>query len=912
MSVRTLECLFGPKSIAVLGASNTPHRAGSVIMRNLLEGGFSGPIMPVNPKYRAVGGVLSYPNIASLPEVPDLAVIATPPATVPRLVAELGSRGTRAAIVLSGNLGQHEQTDQPIARRAMCEAAAAHGLRILGAGSLGLLVPRIGLNASFAHVKAHPGNVAFVSQSGALCTAVLDWAAPKGIGFSHFVSLGDCADIDFGDVLDVLGSDPEVRAILLYIETIRERRNFVAAARTAARNKPVLVVKAGQLAVPAQQGRATRTIGLAESMITADEVYDAVIRRAGMLRVADIDELFAAVETLARVRRTTGDRLAVMANGGGLGVMAVDALLESDGRLAHLSDTTIHDLDAVLGRGWSRANPIDIDVGSGPGHYAKTLQHLIDEKNVDAILVLHAPSALASSDEAAKAVINTARQHGGLVLTSWIGGEAVASARQMFGDAELPSYDTPRQAVRAFLHLVDYNRNQEMLMQTPPSAPVEFAPRTDEARSAIARALAETGGVLSGPAAKAVLIAYGVPVAKSRFAHTPEEAAVLAAEFGFPSALNIISPDVRHKWEAGAVALQLGSPEAVTRAAQRMLEHVRREIAGVRIDGFSVQAMTSRPHARQLMIGVATDPLFGPVIIFGDGGRSADVVRDHAVGLPPLNLPLAADLVARTRVRRLLDAHHGRPAVDLEALCLTLVKISQLIVDVPEITSLDINPLLVDENGAIVIDAEIRVDAQARSRLHRLSIQPYPKELEEPANLRTGQPVLLRPIRPEDEAAQQELMARTSREDIRFRFFRHVQHLQHMEMARFTQIDYDREMAFIATATGPDGVAETLGVVRTVTDPDNLSAEFSILVRSDLKGQGLGSLLMRKMIGYCRERGTGEMVGQVLADNVRMLRLTESLGFQTSRGPDYDVIDVRLILNEGAIAASKMRHELQR
>ena len=552
-------------------------------------------------------------------------------------------------------------------------------------------------------------------------------------------------------------------------------------------------------------------------------------------------------------------------------------------------------------------NPVDMEVSSGPEHYAKTLQQLIDEKNVDAILVLHAPSALASSDEAAKAVIDTTRRHGGMVLTSWIGGEAVASARQMFGDAGLPSYDTPRQAVRAFLHMVDYNRNQEMLMQTPPSAPAEFAPRTEEARSAIARALTETGGVLSGPAAKAVLVAYGVPVAKSRLARTPEEAGVLAAEFGFPSALSIISPDVRHKWEAGGVALQLGSPEAVTMAAQRMLAHVRQEIAGARIDGFSVQAMTSRPHARQLMIGIATDPLFGPVIIFGDGGRSADVVRDHAVGLPPLNQPLAADLIARTRVRRLLDAHHGRPAVDLEALCLTLVKISQMIVEIPEITSLDINPLLADENGVIVIDAEIRADAKGRTGPQRLSIHPYPKELEEPATLRTGRPVLLRPIRPEDEGAQQVLMSRTSREDIRFRFFRHVQTLQHMEMARFTQIDYDREMAFIATAPGPDGVAETLGVVRSVTDPDNLSAEFSILVRSDLKGQGLGALLMRKMIRYCRERGTSEMIGQVLTENVRMLRLMERLGFHTSRGPDFDVVDVRLILNEGSMPTD--RHE---
>lgn len=898
MSIRALEYLFDPRSIAVIGASNTPHRIGSVIMRNLLQGGFSGPIMPVNPKYRAVAAVLTYPDVASLPQIPDLAVIATPPSTVPGLIGELGARGTRAAIVMTGEPDARPDTTQRTLGQAILEAAAPYGLRILGTGSLGLLVPRIGLNASFSHIKANPGKIAFVSQSGALCTAVLDWARPKGIGFSHFISLGDCTDIDFGDVLDVLGRDPEVRAILLYVESLRERRNFVAAARAAARDKLVLVVKAAQMAPAHSHAEAIRRVGLTEAMITSDEVHDAVIGRAGMLRVGDIDELFAAVETLARVRPMQGDRIAIIANGGGLSVMATDALREGHGQLGTLSENSLRRLDAVIGKAWSRRNPVDLDVGARPEVYAEALKVLVEDEGVDTVLIVYAPSAIASSDAAAGAVIDTVHRHGGLVLTSWVGGEAVAAARRMFADAGLPTYDTPRQAIRAFLHMVHYNRNQQMLMQTPPSTPDEFAPRTEEARALVARALADANGVLSGPAAKAVLAAYDVPVADSALARSPEEAGVLAARFGFPAALSIISPDVPHKWEVGGVALRLGSADAVTAAARLMAGQVSQQIAGARIDGFSVQRMTFRPHARQLMIGMATDPLFGPVIVFGDGGRSAEVVRDHAVGLPPLNLPLAANLVSRTRVARLLDAHHGRPAADCTALYLTLVKISQLIVDIPEIRAIDVNPIFTDEKGVLVIDIDIRADRQHRGDHPRLCIQPYPKGLEERITMRDGRHVLLRPIRPEDEPLQHELMSRMSRDDIYFRFFRHMRKFEHMEMARFTQIDYEREMAFVAIASGPEGHPESLGIVRTITDPDNFSAEFSILVRSDLKGRGLGSLLMQKMIRYCCERGTNKMVGQVLARNTDMLRLAGRLGFVVHHASDDDIVDVSLRLNE--------------
>jgi acetyltransferase len=895
MTIRSLERLFAPRSIAVIGASNTPKKAGNVIMRNLLEGGFSGPIMPVNPRQRAVAGVFSYRDVASLPETPDLAIIATPPETLPALIEQLGKRGTKTAVVLAP---LPESDAGPESSPDLRHLAASHGLRLLGAGSIGLLVPSRGLNASLSPVKIGSGRIAFVSQSGALCTAVLDWARPKGIGFSHFISLGDCADIDFGDVLDYLGEDPQVRAILLYIETLRERRNFMAAARRAARNKPVLVVKTGEPpAAPRESDRRPST--LTEMMISPDDVYSAVIRRAGMLQVYDIDELFAAVETLARVRRITGDRLAVLANGGGLGRMATDAMRESDAHLAGLGPQTIARLDDVLGKKkWSRTNPIDLDVTAAPSSYADALEVLVNEETIDATLVVHSPNALSLSDDTARAIIGTVEQHGGLVLTSWIGGESVASARRAFAEAGLPTYETPGQAVRAFQHMVRYNRNQEILMQTPPSVASDFAPRVQEARDIVRRAIEETGGVLSGPAAKAVLAAYDIPVVSSRFVRTPEEASAMADAVGYPCGLTVVSQDVLHKWEVGGVSLQLRNKEAVAAAARLMLEQVVNAVPGARIDGFSLQRMTTLTHARQLIIGVATNPLFGPMIAFGHGGRSADVLRDHSVGLPPLNMPLAAELVSRTRVTNLLEAHYGRPAVDFDALCLTLVKISQLVVDIPEITTLDINPLLIDETTLIAVDAEIRADPITGTDHRRLAILPYPKWLEEPSALRDGRPIMLRPIRPEDEDAHQRLMSRMTPEDIRLRFFRQITAFEHVEMARLTQIDYDREMAFIATARGEDGKPETLGVVRTITDPDNDETEFSVLVLSGLKGQGLGRILMDKMIRYCRGQGTHTMTGQILAENTDMLRLARKLGFETRPSLDDDVVEVRLLLNE--------------
>ncbi|MCO5105805.1 MAG: GNAT family N-acetyltransferase [Burkholderiaceae bacterium] len=892
MSVRNLVQLFEPRSVAVIGASNTPRHVGNVLMRNLLDGGIAGPIMPVNPKYHAVAGVLAYPDVASLPETPELAVVCSPDATVPTVIDALGERGTAVAVIVNDGLARRCDADGRSLRDAAVEAGRRHGMRLLGPGSLGVLVPHTGLNASLSHVGALPGRLAFVSQSGAICTAVLDWARAKGIGFSHFVALGDCVDVDFGDVLDYLATDPDTGAILLYIDEIRERRNFMAAARAAARNKPVLAVKSGRApglcdeAAPGQRG----------ALVRADEVFDAALRRAGILRVYDIDELFAAVETLGRARTFRGEHLAILHNGGGTGVMAVDELRLGGGRCAQLAPDTCAKLAAALPEGAATCNPLDLGVNASAQRYAQCLKTVLADPGVNAVLVVHAPTATTPSEEIAEAVIGVAREMSSArILASWVGAGAMEKARRMFAGAGLPTYDTPSSAVKAFLHVMNFHRNQEMLMQTPPSLPSEFQPDVATARAIVERALGSGDGLMTEPDAKAVLAAYGIPVVESRIADSVEQAVAAAGEIGFPLALAVLSPDIAHRWDVGGVALHLESADEVRAAAAGMVKRIGELMPAARIAGFTLQRMVPRTNARQLFIAVASDPLFGPVIVFGEGGRAVELLGDHAVGFPPLNLPLARELISRTRIDRLLQSHRDRPAADVDALCLALVKVSQMLVDMPEIVELDINPLFADERGVVCIDAHMRVQALA-GRESRLAIRPYPKGLEQRERLRDGRDILVRPIRPEDEPAHHALIARMSPEDLRLRFFSYVRELRHAQMARLTQVDYDREMAFIATAPDERGEPETLGVVRTVTDPDNQSAEFAVLVRSDLKGQGLGRLLMNRIVDYCRSRGTAEIKGLVLASNESMIGLARQLGFRIERGPDADTVVARLAL----------------
>jgi acetyltransferase len=905
MSIRNLDRLLRPKSVALIGASTRPHSVGAVLAHNLFTGGFKGPVLPVHPKHDAIEGVLAYKSVADLPMAPDLAVISTPPAAVPGLIAELGRRGTRAAVVITAGFGEGNERAGRAGGQALCqamlEAARPHLLRIVGPNCVGVLVPEIGLNASFAPAAALEGDLAFVTQSGAVATAVLDVAGARGIGFSHVVSLGDMSDVDFGDMLDFLARDGGTRAILLYVEAITNARKFMSAARAAARAKPVIVVKSGRHAEGARAA-ASHTGALAGT----DAVYDAAFRRAGMLRVLTLDELFDAVETLARARPAAGDRLAILTNGGGLGVLATDDLIDCGGRLADLAPATIAALDHVLPPTWSHGNPVDI-IGDATGErYAQALAILLTDPGLDAVLVLNCPVAVASGTEAATAVIGALGGHAGaapgrVVLTSWVGEGAAREARGLFARAGLPSYATPGQAVRGFMHLARYRRNQEMLMQTPPSVPRHFATDPAAVRAVIGRALAEGRTELTEPEAKAVLAAYAIPAVATRCVADAEEAAAAAAALGFPVALKILSPDISHKSDVGGVVLDLESAEAVRAAALAMGARIGQRRPQARLQGFTVQTMAKREGAHELILGLNDDSLFGPVVLFGQGGTAVELTADKALALPPLNMALALETMALTRVWRLLQGYRDRPAAKLDEIALTLIKLAQLATDVAEVVELDINPLLADEHGVVALDARVRIKAATGPATRRLAIRPYPKELEDTIALPDGRRFLLRPVRPEDEPAIHRAFAKLTPEDVRLRFFSPMKTLPHTLAARLTQIDYDREMALVAaTPLDPDAPAETVeiaGVVRIAADPDNVEGEFAIVVRSDLKGQGLGRLLMRRIIDYARSRGLGKVVGQVLRENEAMLDMCRQMGFAIDAvADDPAVMAVRLTL----------------
>jgi acyl-CoA synthetase (NDP forming)/GNAT superfamily N-acetyltransferase len=804
VTIRNLDALFQPKAVLLVATGAAGRR--EILARNLAGGGFAGRLFEWHPKPPGQPGLTAVRHLAQLPVAPDLAVIDAPPERLPALIAKLGAAGTRAAVIC-GSAGDWDSAKGRRLWQAMLEASRPHLLRILGPDSLGVMVPGLGLNAGLAHLPPLPGKLALVAQSSAVVASVLDWARPRGIGFSRLVALGGMMDVDFGDLLDDLARDAETQAVLLYMENVSHARKFMSAARAAARTKPVIALKAGRF--PESARGAPLDEG---TQVSQDEVYHAALRRAGIVRVAHLDDLFEAATILAAGAAPRDPGLTILTNGGGMGVLAGDTLVRLGGQLAALPADTLAALAGALPPGMRAGNPVDLGDGAGAAHYARALEVLLSRPETGTLLVLYCPSALSRSMDCAQAVVDAARQHGRrTVLASWVGEETAAPARQLFAQNGIPSYPGPTQALRAFMHLVRYREGQEALMETPPSVPERFTPALERAQSQIRNALKSGREQLNADETLELLEAYEIPV---------------------------------HR------------------------------------DG----PVPAWPDAFELVAGTVVDPVFGPLILFGHGGSATELLNDRALALPPLNLQLAQELMSRTRIWRLLRGYRGRRPASIDALALTLVKLAQLVADIPQIQSLELNPLLADHAGVRVVGARCRIAGTAAA--DRLAIRPYPKELEQDIVLGDGRKLLLRPIMPEDEPALRASFAKMTPEEIHLRFFAHMSTLSHSLAARLTQIDYDREMALVLTEHGRPGSADIYGSVRIVADPDHERAEFAILVRHDMSGLGLGAVLMRRIIDYARTRGIGELFGDVLAHNSDMLRLGKALGFRETHSPD--------------------------
>lgn len=884
MSTYALGSVFAPASVALVGASPRARSLGRLVLRQLRDGGFAGRIGLVNPRYAQIEGMPAVRRLDALDFVPELVVIASPPRDVAAVAQAAADVGARAVIVLTRSMGAGPGSYNA----ALAAVARARGLRVVGPNCLGVIAPHARLFASFAAHRPSAGDLALVSQSGAVGAAVLEWAQGRSVGFSAAISLGDAVDVDFADLLDYFAVDRRTRAILLYIEHVRDARKFLSAARAAARAKPVVVVKAGR---HLRAGAPPQTH--AAALATPDAVYDSAFRRAGLLRVHALDELFAAAETLSHLASLPGDRLAVLTNGAGTGALALDRLVEMGGQAATLSGPTRDALDARLPRGWSRTNPVDLLGDADGARYAAGLEALLKAPDSDAILAIHVPTVLSQPRETARALVETLKAHPAQAarkptLAVWLGPDA--GALQLLGDAGVPTYASEAEAVRGFMYLVRHRQAQAALRETPPSLPDAFAPDPVTAQAVVRQALADGETWLAPQALAQLFAAYGLPLAPGTVAADPDAAADAADAIlaqGHTVTVKVYAREIAHKSDVDGVRLHLASREAVRAEAAAILARAAARRPDARIEGVIVQPTIVRPKARELIAGLADDPVFGPVVVFGRGGTAVEVIDDKALALPPLDLRLAHELIARTRVSRILRGYRDVPAADERAVALVLVKLAQLAADIPQIRELDINPLLADRDGVIAVDARVAVAPTRqlhRGRGHpRFAIFPYPREWERHIVLADGRTAFVRPVRPEDEAMFRAFFAKVSAEDLRLRFFQAVREFSHEFIARLTQLDYARSMAL--AAIDPDS-GQMLGAVRLVADADFARGEYGIMVRSDLKGAGLGWRLMQVMIEVAGWLGLSMIEGQVLRENTTMLSMCRALGFRVAADPD--------------------------
>jgi acetyltransferase len=887
MTVRNLEFLFHPKSVAVVSEPDEPGRYAEVVLRNLAAGGFAGPIISVAAKKRSLFGLGSHIHIDELDVVPDLAIICAPLDDAPKIISKLGHRGTRAVIVGPSIRIRMTAAEVAEVRKAILDAARPYLMRVLGPGSGGLAVPSSGLNASVATVTATPGKIALVTQSTAVAAAVLERACNKGIGFSSVLHLGSSIDIDLADALDWLAADPDTEAILVQFDTISAGRKFMSAARAAARNKPVVAIR----------GARVEAVRPGDRPFVTDDVYDAALRRAGWVRIDTLEDLFDAAEAMARVRPMRGERLSILANGHGLGRIAANTLLRSGGRLATLSKNTVKKLGGLLQTASPPDNPLVLSADITPEKWAAALSAVLADAETDAVLTVCSPSPFALSPDVAKAISEVAANAERNVFTCWVGGASMIEAQSIAAAHGVLSHDSPEKAIAIFQGIVSYERNRELLIQMPPSIAEDFTPDLAAARSVIAEAIDGGAGTLSPRQARQLLRAYGIAAPGTHLDKSIKAATWTADEIGYPVDLTLVLANAE---TPNPVATGLRSAEDVHFAARQLRGNARLESPDARVGGYRLRPSAARSGAPACRIGVADDPVFGPLIFLGPASVEGGATGNFVVALPPLNLTLAKDMLGRYRFSgNGPGKFHGL----LESRAATaLVRLSQLLTDIDEVADVELDPVHVETSGVTALDVRIRIEKRGRRLgFRRFAIRPYPKELEQRL-IWQGQPLLIRPIRPEDETTLGNLISSLDPEDARMRFFGAMRSLPRSQLARFTQIDYDREMALVAIEVGSDGVERSLGEVRVVADPDNLVADFAIVVRSDIKGKGLGRLLLASIIDYSRRRGTGELRGETLAANLRMQHLAKDLGFELKSGTDIGTVGLHMLLGAGASA----------
>ncbi|MCW3989466.1 MAG: bifunctional acetate--CoA ligase family protein/GNAT family N-acetyltransferase [Candidatus Bathyarchaeota archaeon] len=887
MGTLNLDKIFNPESIALIGASDREGSVGYFLMKNLTEAGYRGRVYPVNLRKTEVLGFKAYPAVDQLPETVDLAIIAIPAEGVPDMVEQCGKNGIIGIIIISAGFKETGEEGRALEER-ITDIRKRYNLRILGPNCLGIIRPDINLNATFTDEMPKPGSIAFISQSGALGTAILDWAAHENIGFSNFVSVGSMIDVDFGDLIDYFGTDPMTRSILMYIEGVTSAREFMSASRHFARTKPIIVMKSGRFGESAKAA-ASHTGSIAGE----DMVYDAVFKRAGIIRVNEIGDLFNAAEVLGMQPLPSSPSLAIITNAGGPGVMAADALIARGGVLAKLSQETMETLNGALPSYWSRGNPIDVLGDADADRYRSVLEACLKDENIDGILIIYTPQGAADPVDIAKGIVEMSGRGGTrrrTLLTSFIGYEKVEGANRVLSDNSIPTYLTPEEAIATYMHMYQYKRNLELLYETPEELPVDSAPPRRPLDVIMKNAAGEGREALTETEGKKILEYYNIPVAKTIEARTANEAAITASKMGYPVVLKIHSPQIVHKTDVGGVILDIQSETKLREAFDEITRRAREHDPDADIQGVTVQPMIKGGY--EVILGAKRDPLFGPVILFGMGGVGVEIFKDVAVGLPPLNQTLARRIMEETKVYRLLQGYRNMPPANLKLLEEIMVRFSQILVDFPQLNEVDINPLFIDGKKALALDARFIIDRERVNRKfephEHLVISPYPKKYETHWMLRDGRTVLLRPIKPEDELLWLEMFRNFSNESIRYRFFRAIRDTPHEMRVRYCNIDYDRELAIIAELT-EDGERKIMGVVRVPIEPDGKTGEFAFIIADPWQGLGLGSKLVDYMIEICTSKGLETLYGVILRDNTRAISLVKAMGFKIEHVDDETV-----------------------